>query len=194
MGFAALEGFLNFCAGCFVFSYLVKWGIISELVYRPYTDLIETFVYTRNLMDSRKGLKELPGVTKDSIPSQDTSLMGWRRRIPDYTPTPIVVKMAERKNGMHSDLDLDYKFPKFDDTVREKFGPQYFQIQNFSIPLAISGFAAVLRYVNPVLHVPRRHGMSLASSPSPCTPCSCLGTCTSSCSSRAKYSWSSRTQ
>ena len=154
MGFAALEGFLNFCAGCFVFSYLVKWGIISELVYRPYTDLIETFVYTRNLMDSRKGLKELPGVTKDSIPSQDTSLMGWRRRIPDYTPTPIVVKMAERKNGMHSDLDLDYKFPKFDDTVREKFGPQYFQIQNFSIPLAISGFAAVLRYVNPVLHVP----------------------------------------
>jgi hypothetical protein len=28
--FAFLESFLGFCAGCFVFSYLMKWGIIPE--------------------------------------------------------------------------------------------------------------------------------------------------------------------
>ncbi len=28
--FAALEAFIGFCAGCFVFGYLMKWGLISE--------------------------------------------------------------------------------------------------------------------------------------------------------------------
>ena len=30
--FAALEAFIGFCAGCFVFGYLMKWGLISESV------------------------------------------------------------------------------------------------------------------------------------------------------------------
>ena len=28
--FAAMESFLGFCAGCFVFGYLMKWGLIPE--------------------------------------------------------------------------------------------------------------------------------------------------------------------
>ncbi len=30
--FAALEAFAGFCAGCFVFGYLIRWGIIPEAV------------------------------------------------------------------------------------------------------------------------------------------------------------------
>ncbi len=30
--FAFLESFLGFCAGCFVFGYLMKWGIVPEEV------------------------------------------------------------------------------------------------------------------------------------------------------------------
>ena len=30
--FAALESIAGFCAGCFVFSYLMKWGLIPESV------------------------------------------------------------------------------------------------------------------------------------------------------------------
>ena len=28
--FAAMESFLGFCAGCFIFGYLMKWGLIPE--------------------------------------------------------------------------------------------------------------------------------------------------------------------
>ena len=30
--FAALESFLGFCAGCFVFNYLIRWGVIPQSV------------------------------------------------------------------------------------------------------------------------------------------------------------------
>ena len=30
--FAALEAFVGFCAGCFVFGYLMRWGLIPESV------------------------------------------------------------------------------------------------------------------------------------------------------------------
>ena len=30
--FAALEAFVGFCAGCFVFNYLMRWGLIPESV------------------------------------------------------------------------------------------------------------------------------------------------------------------
>ena len=30
--FAALEAFLGFCAGCFVFGYLMRWGLIPQSV------------------------------------------------------------------------------------------------------------------------------------------------------------------
>lgn len=30
--FAALESFLGFCAGCFVFNYLIRWGLIPQSV------------------------------------------------------------------------------------------------------------------------------------------------------------------
>ena len=30
--FASLEAFAGFCAGCFVFSYLMRWGVIPESV------------------------------------------------------------------------------------------------------------------------------------------------------------------
>jgi hypothetical protein len=32
--FAALEAGLGFCAGCFVFGYLMRWGLIPESVCR----------------------------------------------------------------------------------------------------------------------------------------------------------------
>ena len=30
--FAALESFLGFCAGCFVFNYLIRWGLVPKSV------------------------------------------------------------------------------------------------------------------------------------------------------------------
>ena len=30
--FAALESFLGFCAGCFVFNYLIRWGLVPQSV------------------------------------------------------------------------------------------------------------------------------------------------------------------
>lgn len=30
--FAALESFLGFCAGCFVFNYLIRWGVVPQSV------------------------------------------------------------------------------------------------------------------------------------------------------------------
>ena len=30
--FAALEAFLGFCAGCFVFDYLMRWGLVPRSV------------------------------------------------------------------------------------------------------------------------------------------------------------------
>ena len=30
--FAALEAFLGFCAGCFVFDYLMRWGLVPQSV------------------------------------------------------------------------------------------------------------------------------------------------------------------
>ena len=35
---AFLQGFLNFCAGCFVFGYLMKFGLVSEAVYRMHVN------------------------------------------------------------------------------------------------------------------------------------------------------------
>ena len=30
--FAALESFLGFCAGCFVFNYMIRWGLVPQSV------------------------------------------------------------------------------------------------------------------------------------------------------------------
>ncbi|CAM9698463.1 unnamed protein product, partial [Hapterophycus canaliculatus] len=35
---AFLQGFLNFCAGCFVFGYLMKFGLVSQAVYRMHVN------------------------------------------------------------------------------------------------------------------------------------------------------------
>lgn len=32
LGFAILESVLGFCAGCFIFGYLMKWGLIPEKI------------------------------------------------------------------------------------------------------------------------------------------------------------------
>jgi hypothetical protein len=38
-GFAALEAGLGFCAGCFVFDYLMRWGVIPESVCRECVEM-----------------------------------------------------------------------------------------------------------------------------------------------------------
>lgn len=42
-GAAFLQGFLDFCAGCFIFEYLLKSGLVSKSVYRMH-------IYTRYLL------------------------------------------------------------------------------------------------------------------------------------------------
>ena len=40
--FAALESFLGFCAGCFVFNYLIRWGLIPQSVCEACVDFDPT--------------------------------------------------------------------------------------------------------------------------------------------------------
>jgi len=35
---AFLQGFVNFCAGCFVFGYLMKFGLVREAIYRMHVN------------------------------------------------------------------------------------------------------------------------------------------------------------
>ncbi len=40
--FASLEAFVGFCAGCFVFNYLMRWGLIPQSVCEACTNLDST--------------------------------------------------------------------------------------------------------------------------------------------------------
>ena len=44
MVFASLEAFLGFCAGCFVFDYLMRWGVIPQSVCEACVNLESTRV------------------------------------------------------------------------------------------------------------------------------------------------------
>ena len=37
--FAALESFVGFCTGCFVFGYLIKWGLVPEKTCKRCADI-----------------------------------------------------------------------------------------------------------------------------------------------------------
>lgn len=46
-GAAFLQGFFDFCAGCVIFEYLLKWGLISKSVYRMHINTRWVAVHER---------------------------------------------------------------------------------------------------------------------------------------------------
>lgn len=50
-----LQGFVNFCAGCFIFGYLVKFGLVSHAVFRMHVNT------RRDEKQENKNVAPLPG-------------------------------------------------------------------------------------------------------------------------------------
>eukprot|EP00760_Papus_ankaliazontas_P037456 PhM_4_TR8469/c2_g1_i3/m.47352 len=159
---ASLEGFFNFCIGCFVFSWAVRLGIVSKDVYRPYTDTAQMIFYTVTEMHTKLGWGKLEGVATGDRPAANPDLVGWRRRLgKQYVPEPQ--RVLPIANGPKSVLDVAYKFPKTDDTTRERFSARYVEFDDFGMVLGIGGLAAAFRMMYDVRDdTPKELWMTLA--------------------------------
>jgi len=158
-GFAFLEGFLNFCFGCYFFGLMNRFGLIPDTVYQPYTDTIGMYVYSVADQNRKQGWTPYHDVAPNAIVCDDKALLGWRRRLgrnDQPVPVPVRVRQATHASGIRSGIDFDYKFPKTDATVREHWGFEYIQPDDFGMPLGIAGFAAALRATSAVLYVPHQ--------------------------------------
>lgn len=151
--FAALETFFNFCAGCYVFGWLVTWGIVKTSIYQPYTDSYEYTQYAVTEYSAKLGWVE-GIVEKGSSPAGDKSTLGWRRKLlderyrPNHLPLPRSQHVREllAPNQESTIVDLRYKFPKFEDTQREKWSWKYVSFPDFASCMGTSGFALMLKF------------------------------------------------
>eukprot|EP00752_Nemacystus_decipiens_P012458 g11037.t1 len=55
-----LQGFLNFCAGCFIFGYLVQFGLVSKAVFRMHVNTRSGSLYTWEKNHVRTGKSKAP--------------------------------------------------------------------------------------------------------------------------------------
>lgn len=157
--FAGLECFFDFCAGCYVFSYLVKWGIVKPSIYQPCTDSYTFTYYAIRDFKSKRGWapkSETPEFVEDSMPAPVAELIGWRRRYRGKPiPHPVKVNAVVEDGQERTIVDIRYNFPKFDDTIREEWHFKYMQNNNFGIILGIGGFAMVCKAAVPALDAPK---------------------------------------
>jgi tellurite resistance protein TehA-like permease/glutaredoxin len=155
MGAAALEAFLNFCLGCYFFGLANSMGIVPDTVYQPYTDSIGMSRHTMKALKTKKGWTKFEGVKAGDIPAENHALVGWRRKLARGAPVPEPVEVISCKHpcGFRSDVDVKYKFPKTDETIRESWGAQYIQFEDFGLVLGIAGLAAALRRTQSQLYV-----------------------------------------
>jgi hypothetical protein len=59
----ALEGFLGFCLGCYIFGWLIKFKLVPNTIYMAYTNSRSEIDYTYNYMNERLG----EGVPRDCV-------------------------------------------------------------------------------------------------------------------------------
>eukprot|EP00903_Cladosiphon_okamuranus_P016395 g15119.t1 len=74
---AFLQGFLNFCAGCVVFGYLMKFGLVSEAVFRMHVNSRADTIFTWEKNNIRTGKNFSPEAVTyptQGLPSNPTDL------------------------------------------------------------------------------------------------------------------------
>ena len=148
MGFAALEGFLNFCFGCYIYGWLNAFGLVPNDVYKPYTDSLGFIQAGLNDINTRLGWQRANDfVVPGSMPGKAGEHWGWREKYAGKPiPLPVVVNVATPEGQQSSSpLDFTYKMPSTDDTFREKWSAAYVQFSDFSVVLGIAGFALAVR-------------------------------------------------
>lgn len=114
--FAALEGFLNFCAGCWFFGLGIKFKIIPDSIY---------MVHINTLPETKYHWAE------------------WTKRVHPPAPVRVEERFAPslRPGGKPTRIDLHYKTGKTDDWEREAF--DYVKYSKMSFSSAVIGPVAV---------------------------------------------------
>jgi tellurite resistance protein TehA-like permease/glutaredoxin len=155
-GFAALEGFFNFCFGCYIYSWLNVFGIVPNDVYKPYTDSLGFVWAGLNDLNTRLGWQEPAEFKAGTQPVKGNETFGWREKYSGTAlPRPVSVHVAVPEGRQPGELDYTYKFPKSDDITREKWSAAYVQFSDFGMVLGIAGFALAVRAAteSPTLYV-----------------------------------------
>lgn len=159
--FAFLESFFNFCAGCFVFGYLVAFGIVRNTIYQPYTDSYEYTQYALNAWNAKVGWVDSkesgePIAEEGEEAALNPKSVGWRRkwlvneRFRPVAGKPIVkqVKISEAHHHNSTQttvVDIHYKFPKTEETSREKWSYKYLSFSDYASCMGTAGFALMVK-------------------------------------------------
>ena len=116
--FAFLEGFYNFCAGCWVFGHAIRLKIIPDTVYKIHVDTLPETKYTWN---------------------------DWTKQI--HPPTPVRRRYEFRDHPVPTRIDLHYKTGKTDDVEREDFDLiRHSKIQFFSSIVGVAAIPAMFKF------------------------------------------------
>ncbi|CAM9147713.1 unnamed protein product [Sphacelaria rigidula] len=82
----ALQGFINFCLGCYIFKYLLRWGLVRGSVYRMHIGTRSNTMYAWEKVNIRTGKGAAPEpVTYPTkgVPRNPTDLRAKRGRADD---------------------------------------------------------------------------------------------------------------
>ena len=117
--FAGLEGFLNFCAGCWFFGHAIRLGIIPDTVYMQHINLLSETKYTWD---------------------EFTKVVG--------PPEPERVSYEFEGHGGPTKVDLHYKTGKTDDWEREDFAVvKHSKIAFQSSVIGVAAIAALFKFM-----------------------------------------------
>jgi tellurite resistance protein TehA-like permease/glutaredoxin/hemerythrin-like domain-containing protein len=114
---AGLEGVLDFCLGCWMFGFLIKFGMVSPSVYRPYLSMREEKVWTYNFMHL---FRDLPHAVNEHV------------LLPNQTE-PTKVDLIRKKR-----FELEYKLQDID-LIRHT------SVDFFAVPMSIMALAVMFQ-------------------------------------------------
>jgi len=118
--FAGLEGFINFCAGCWFFGHAIRFGIIPDTVYMQHINLLAETKYT---------WEEFTKVV--------------------HPPVPERVTFQFEGHGAPTKVDLHYKTGKTDDWEREDFAVvKHSKIAFQSSVIGVAAVAALFKFMS----------------------------------------------
>lgn len=126
--FAFLEGFYNFCAGCWVFGHAIRLKLIPDTVYKIHVD---------------------------SLPETKYAWDDWTKQI--NPPTPKRTRYPFRDHPVATKIDLHYKTGKTDDVEREDFDIiRHSKIQFFSGVVGVAAIPAMFKFASMTIGVPNK--------------------------------------
>eukprot|EP01062_Namystynia_karyoxenos_P077584 TRINITY_DN783_c0_g2_i1.p2 TRINITY_DN783_c0_g2~~TRINITY_DN783_c0_g2_i1.p2 ORF type:complete len:1063 (+),score=370.10 TRINITY_DN783_c0_g2_i1:116-3190(+) len=121
---ASLEAFLDFCAGCWFFGYLIKFGLVPESV-----------------NDMHIGQKALVAYQAEQV----DSATGFGGKV---IPTPEKYK-HQQPGQPKTAADVRVKIPKTDDNKRVDWNPiKHVKFADFLMPLGMGGLALCWKFAH----------------------------------------------